>query len=161
MKIVSNFNIVLVKPEIPQNTGNIGRICVSTNSTLHLVKPLGFSLEDKYVRRAGMDYWNHVDLNLHEDWDSFLGKCVAPEKLYFFSTKVEKPFWDCPLESDSYLVFGNESSGFPPEFYSKYKDRTYTIPMPGKFFRSLNLANSVSVVLYEGLRRLYQGEKQC
>ena len=151
------FNIVLVRPEIPQNTGNIGRICVSTGSSLHLIKPLGFSLDDKYVRRAGMDYWKHLDLKVHEDWNAFASS-AGKNKLYFFSTKGKKLYWDCPMEENSFLVFGNESSGLPKELYSECKDNLYLIPMPGEFCRSMNLANSAALVIYEGLRRRYQQE---
>ncbi len=148
------YDIVLLRPEIPQNTGNIGRICVSTESRLHLIGPLGFSLDDKYVRRAGMDYWKNVKLHLYDSWEDFLR--LNPEKpLYFFSTKTEKIYWDCPLEENAFLVFGNESSGLPEDFYSRYSEHLYTIPMPGKYKRSLNLANSVALVLYEGMRRSY------
>lgn len=147
------FNIVLIKPEIPQNTGNIGRLCVNTNSVLHLIKPLGFSLEEKYIRRAGMDYWRHLEYKVYESTEEFF-RMNNDEVMYFFSTKGEKIFWECPLEQGSFLIFGNESSGFPKDFYRKYKEQLYTIPMPGKHARSLNLANAVAIVVYEGLRRL-------
>jgi len=145
------FNIVLICPEIPPNTGNIGRLCVNTNTTLHLVKPLGFSLDDRYIRRAGMDYWKHLDLTIHESVDDFL--CFSDNKTkYFFSTKVEQNFYQCPFENEAFLIFGNEGSGLPESFYYKFKKETYTIPMPGSNARSLNLANSVAIVLFEGLR---------
>jgi tRNA (cytidine/uridine-2'-O-)-methyltransferase len=146
------FNIVLVTPEIPQNTGNIGRLCVSTDTRLHLIKPLGFSLEDKYLKRSGMDYWQKLNVTVYENWEDFIEKNPDTE-LYFLSTKGTKTFWDCPYEAGCYLVFGCEGSGLPNEFYESYMDRLYTIPMPGKFHRSYNLANSVSVALFEGLRR--------
>jgi tRNA (cytidine/uridine-2'-O-)-methyltransferase len=145
------FNIVLISPEIPPNTGNIGRLCVNTNSTLHLVKPLGFSLDDRYIRRAGMDYWKHLDLTVHESVGDFL-RFSQNKTRYFFSTKVNQTIYQCPYEDDSFLIFGNEGSGLPPEFYERFKDNTYTIPMPGNNARSLNLANSVAIVLFEGLR---------
>lgn len=150
------FNLVLVHPEIPQNTGGIGRLCVSTGSRLHLIKPLGFSLDDRYVKRAGMDYWPHVELTLYENWEDFLARNPGAE-LYFFSTKTERSFWKCEYRPGSFLVFGNEGSGLPPHFYADYADRMYTIPMTGSFFRSLNLANSAAIALYEGLRRLDLG----
>jgi tRNA (cytidine/uridine-2'-O-)-methyltransferase len=146
------FNIVLISPEIPQNTGNIGRLCVSTNSKLHLIKPLGFTFEDKYMKRAGMDYWQHLDLTVYENWDEFLEKNTNPE-LYFMTTKSDKNFWECPYNEGAFLVFGNEGHGLPKEFYDSYSNNLYTIPMIGEFSRSLNLANSVSITLYEGLRR--------
>ena len=150
------FNIVLVAPEIPQNTGTIGRLCVSTETRLHLVRPLGFSLEDKYVKRAGMDYWPHLDLTIYENWEEFLKK--NPEaNLLFISTKGETCFWDAQYRPGDYLVFGRESSGLPPEFYDRYRSRLYRIPMNGRFHRSLNLANAASIVLYEALRVNHEG----
>lgn len=146
------FNMVLVHPEIPQNTGGIGRLCVSTGSCLHLIKPFGFSLDDRYVKRAGMDYWAHVDLKIYEDWDEFIERNPSAE-LYFFTTKSVAPYWDVKYSLGAYFVFGNESSGLPKNFYQKYHERMFTIPMCGKFCRSLNLANSAAIVLYEGLRQ--------
>ena len=151
MKAV-HFNIVLVAPEIPQNTGTIGRLAVATDATLHLIEPLGFSLEDKYVKRAGMDYWQHLDLHIYKDWEEFLEK-NRPERLFFFSTKGEKRYWDTQYKEHDFLVFGRESAGLPLEFYTTYAEQLRTIPMPGKFNRSLNLANSVSIVFYEAIRQ--------
>jgi tRNA (cytidine/uridine-2'-O-)-methyltransferase len=148
----NNFNVVLVAPEIPQNTGNIGRLCVSTNTRLHLIKPLGFSLEDKYLKRAGMDYWPQLKPDIYDCWDDFLAANPNAE-LLFFSTKTEKIFWDCQYPQNAYLVFGNEGHGLPLDFYEKYRDRMYTIPMCGDFCRSFNLANSVAISLFEGLRQ--------
>ena len=147
------FQIVLVAPEIPQNTGNIGRLAVNAECRLHLIKPISFSFEDKYLRRAGMDYWPHVDCKIHEDWESFAAY-AGDTPMYFFSTKHYPCFWDCPMEKGAFLIFGSESRGLPPELHEKYKSRFYTIPMPGEFNRSLNLANSVSIAVYEGLRRI-------
>ena len=121
------YHITLVAPEIPQNTGNIGRICCCTECRLHLVEPVSFSLEDKYVRRAGMDYWKHVDYRRHADWEALL-ETAAGAPLYFFSTKAEKLYWDCPMEPGAFLVFGSEGHGLPPEFHQRYADRFYTIP---------------------------------
>ena len=151
MKAV-HFNIVLVAPEIPQNTGTIGRLAVATDATLHLIEPLGFSLEDKYVKRAGMDYWQHLDLHIYKNWEEFLEK-NRPERLFFFSTKGEKRYWDTEYKEHDYLVFGRESAGLPLEFYTTYAEQLRTIPMPGKLNRSLNLANSVSIVFYEAMRQ--------
>ena len=131
----SLFNIVLFEPEIPQNTGSIGRMCVSTDTKLHLIKPLGYELSDKYLKRAGMDYWQYLDLTIYENWEDFLAK-NPDAALYFFSTKAEKTFWDCPYEKNSFLVFGSESKGLNPAMYEKYRDQLYTIPMTGKFHRS-------------------------
>ena len=146
------FNVVLVTPEIPQNTGNIGRICVCAGCKLHLVKPLGFSLADKYLKRAGMDYWRNVDCALHEYWDSF-AKFAGDAPLYFYSTKGYPSYWDCPMEDGAYLIFGSEGFGLPRELHEKFHSQFYTIPMPGPYERSLNLANSVGIAVYEGLRR--------
>ena len=147
------LNIVLFEPEIPANTGNIGRTCVATNTRLHLIEPLGFRLDEKSLKRAGMDYWQYIDLNIYENWEDFLAKNPQDIKLYFFTTKTERSFWECPYEEDAYLVFGSESKGLNEYLYQKYEDNQYTIPMTGKFHRSLNLACSAGIVLYEGLRR--------
>jgi len=150
------YNIVLFEPEIPQNTGNIGRIAVNALSQLHLIEPVGFQFDDKHLKRAGMDYWKHVDCVMHKDWDAFLAaKTDAP--MYFFSTKGKKSYWDCPFEPGAYLVFGRESSGLPQWFHETYAENFYTIPMPGQFSRSLNLANSVGIAVYEGLRKHPEG----
>lgn len=146
------FNIVLVHPEIPQNTGGIGRLCVSTESRLHLIKPLGFSLEDKFVKRAGMDYWPHLDLHVYENWEDFLVK-NPDAQLFFFSTKGERKFWDCKFSAGCYLVFGSESGGLPEELYERYAEQMCIIPMTGTFHRSLNLANSAAIGLYEAMRQ--------
>lgn len=146
------YHVVLVEPEIPQNTGNIGRICCCTECKLHLIEPISFSLDDTHVRRSGMDYWKHVDFQKHSSWEEFL-KEIGNAPIYFFSTKAEKTFWDCPMEPGSVFVFGSESKGLAEFYHKTYPDRFYTIPMPGNFHRSLNLANSVAVAVYEGLRR--------
>ena len=146
------FNVVLFAPEIPQNTGNIGRLCVSTQTRLHLIKPLGFDLTDKYIKRSGMDYWQYLDLTVYENWQEFVER-NPDAALYFFTTKTTKSFWDCPYQPNSFLVFGNEGHGLPEEFYQTYSDQLYTIPMTGEFHRSFNLANSVAIALFEGIRR--------
>jgi len=145
------FNIVLICPEIPQNTGNIGRLCVNTDTTLHLVHPLGYSLEDKYIKRSGLDYWKYLDLKVHDSVDEFLDYAKGKD-CYFFSTKTERSYRTCEFRPDSFLIFGNEGSGLPKSFYEKFKNDLYTIPMPGEHARSLNLANSVAIVIYEALR---------
>ena len=147
------FHIVLVHPEIPQNTGGIGRLCVSTECKLHLIEPIGFSLDDKYVKRAGMDYWGHLDLEVHSSWDDFLEK-YPDARMFFFSTKGGKCYWDCQFSEGDFLVFGSESSGLPQSFYETYRDRLCIIPMDGTFHRSLNLANSAAIGLFEGLRQI-------
>ena len=153
---MKRFHIVLVAPEIPQNTGTIGRLCVSTDTSLHLIKPLGFSLEDKFLRRAGLDYWEHLAPSVYENWEEFLERNPGAE-LHFLSTRGERSYWDVPYRPGDYLVFGRESSGLPPEFYNRYRDRLHRIPMPGKYHRSLNLANAASIVLYEALRQNREG----
>lgn len=146
------FNIVLFQPEIPQNTGTIGRLAISANCRLHLIEPLGFSLEDKYLKRAGLDYWQHLSPVIHPDWDSFI-RTEKPERMFFISTHGEKSYFDASFQIGDYLVFGRESAGLPGEFYDMYKDDMWLIPMPGKFSRSLNLANAVSITLYEAMRQ--------
>ena len=147
-----NFNITLFEPEIPQNTGSIGRLCVSTGCKLHLIEPLGFSLEDKYLKRAGMDYWNKLDYTIYPNWDKFM-QSNPDAVLHFFSTHGTTSFYDVEYSPGDYLVFGKESAGLPQEFYEKYRDRMRIIPMPGEFFRSINLSNSVSIALYEAMRQ--------
>ena len=147
------LNIVLIAPEIPQNTGNIGRLCVSTATRLHLIHPLGFSLEESQLRRAGLDYWPHLDLRVHDDWDAFLRACNPP-RMIFASTKGSKSVFDVSYEDGDFLVFGNEGGGLPDELYVRYADSLRKIPMPGQHARSLNLANSVAIVLYEALRQV-------
>ena len=146
------FHIVLVAPEIPQNTGTIGRLCVCTDAVLHLVRPLGFSLAESRIRRAGLDYWKFLDLRVHETWSDFLA-AARPERMVFASTKGGRSVYECAFAAGDYLVFGNETSGLPPSFYSRYADSLYLIPMPGQHARSHNLANAVSIVLYEALRQ--------
>jgi len=146
------MNVVLIAPLIPQNTGAIGRLCVCSDTRLHLIKPLGFIVDDAHLKRAGMDYWPHLDVTIHENWDNFLQKEI-PETLYFLSTKGEQSLYDIQFKDEDFLVFGNESTGLPPDFYDTYKKQLFQIPMPGKYNRSHNLANSVSIALYEGLRQ--------
>ena len=151
------FHIVLVAPEIPQNTGTIGRLAVSTDAVLHLVEPLGFSLEDKYLKRAGLDYWQFLDLHRYRNWEEFLDARDADARLLFFSTHGEKSYFDEKYRPGDYLVFGKESAGLPEEFYTRYREDLRVIPMPGEHSRSLNLANAVSIVLYEALRQTRYG----
>ena len=155
---MQNFEIVLFEPQIPQNTGNIGRLCVNTDTKLHLIEPFPFSLDEKYIRRAGMDYWQYVNLTVHKSWNDFLKRINNESSLFFFSTKGKKLFWDCAYKPEkkgpAYLIFGNETSGLAKEIYKKYADNLYTIPMYGKHCRSYNLANSVAIVLFEGIRKL-------
>lgn len=147
------LNIVLVNPEIPFNTGNIGRSCVATGTMLHLVGKLGFKIESKEIRRSGLDYWPNLNYRRYADWEEFLAvNHPQEENLFFLSTKGTKSYWDARFEDNSYLVFGAESYGLPKDFYTRYKDRLYTIPMTGPV-RSLNLSSSAAVVLFEALRQ--------
>jgi len=145
-------NIVLIEPEIHFNTGNIGRTCVGTKTTLHLVGKLGFSLDSAQIRRSGLDYWPKLDLKLHADWDSFLEKIGAEASVLFFSAGGGKEFWDAPYQKDSFLVFGKESVGLPMELREQYRSRTYRIPKT-EDIRSYNLSSSAAIALFEGLRQ--------
>ncbi|MBQ8517176.1 MAG: tRNA (cytidine(34)-2'-O)-methyltransferase [Akkermansia sp.] len=150
------FHIVLFHPEIPHNTGAAGRLAVATDSRLHLIKPLGFSLDEKHVRRTGLDYWPHVDLHLWNSLDE-LEAAAAPEaRFWYLSTKATHSIWEpsIPLQDGDYLVFGPESKGLPERWIDAHPDTALRIPMPGEHARSLNLSTAVAIVLYEGLRRI-------
>ena len=145
------FNVVLVEPEIPPNTGNIGRLCLATQSTLHLVKPLGFSLDNRELRRAGLDYWEEVSLQL---WDSFnaLRRAQPSATRYFFlTTKSKRPYYEVRFQKDDFLVFGRETKGLPDDLLAANINHGITIPMHGT--RSLNLATAVAIVLFEAVRQ--------
>lgn len=148
---MAQLNIVLLEPEIPANTGNIGRTCAATNSRLHLIEPLGFRLNEREIRRAGMDYWNELDVTRYLNWEDFLAK-NPDAKLYFATTKGKYVYTEVSFEPDAYLVFGKESAGIPEELLVKYPKNCIRIPMVGET-RSLNLSNSVAVILYEALRQ--------
>ncbi len=145
------MNIVLLEPEIPANTGNIGRTCVATGTSLHLIRPLGFDISDKAVRRAGMDYWKFLDLHVYEDWNDFNEKNNYP-KVYMATTKGQHLYTETHYEEDAFIMFGKESAGIPEEILMSSPDTCVRIPMIGEI-RSLNLANSVAVLLYEALRQ--------
>ena len=145
------MNIVLLEPEIPSNTGNIARTCVCTNSRLHLIRPLGFSLSEKQLKRAGMDYWHLLDYEVYDDLDDFLEK-ASPGRLFLATTKGKQSYTDVVYHADDYIMFGKESAGIPEEFLMYRKKDCIRIPM-GKALRSLNLANSVAIILYEALRQ--------
>lgn len=145
------FNIVLLEPEIPANTGNIGRTCVATGTRLHLIEPLGFKLDEKSLRRAGMDYWKDLDVTTYIDYQDFLEKNPGA-KLYMATTKAEKVYSEVSYEPDAYLMFGKESAGIPEEILVEHRESCVRIPMVGDI-RSLNLGNSVAVLLYEALRQ--------
>jgi tRNA (cytidine/uridine-2'-O-)-methyltransferase len=148
-------HVVLVHPEIHWNTGNAGRTCLAVGATLHLVRPLGFSLDEREVKRAGLDYWEHVDLRVWPNWEAFERELPALGEAYFFSTKATRLFWDAPLGSpnDVVLVFGRETGGLPPELHERYRDRVVGMPMVSPRVRSLNLSTSVAVALYEVMRQ--------
>ena len=145
------MNIVLFEPEIPANTGNIGRTCVATGTKLHLIKPLGFSIDEKAVRRAGLDYWQYLDLEVYENYEDFCTK-NPDAKVYYATTKGKNVYTDVKYEPDCFLMFGKESAGIPEEILVKHPDEAVRIPMIGDI-RSLNLGNSVAIVLYEALRQ--------
>ena len=145
------LNIVLVEPEIPMNTGNIARTCAATRSRLHLIKPLGFDISDKAVKRAGLDYWHMVDIHVYEDLDDFFARNPAPE-LWLATTKAPRDYSQASFSSDCWLMFGKETAGLPLWLREKYYERCIRIPMRSDA-RSLNLANSVAILTYEALRQ--------
>jgi len=148
-----DLHIVLVEPEIPPNTGSIARLCGATNATLDLVHPLGFSTDDKHLKRAGLDYWQHVNIKHWPDFDTYLA-AQAEKQLFFFTTKTDRPYYTAPFAADSRLIFGRETRGLDEEILALYHERCYTIPMQNRNIRSLNLAMSAGIVLYEALRQL-------
>ncbi|MGH1386613.1 tRNA (cytidine(34)-2'-O)-methyltransferase [Kordia sp.] len=147
------YNIVLVEPEIPTNTGNIGRLSLASGSNLHLVKPFGFEITDARLKRAGLDYWKHLDLHIYENIEEFYAK-NAGKKMVYLTSKSEKSYTEIPFEDDLFLVFGKESVGLSEEITEANTKQLYTIPMFSEHIRSLNLANAVSIIVYEGIRRL-------
>ncbi|SFG39786.1 tRNA (cytidine/uridine-2'-O-)-methyltransferase [Lachnospiraceae bacterium C7] len=148
---MAKLNIVLHEPEIPANTGNIGRTCVATGATLHLIEPLGFSLDEKHLKRAGMDYWKDLDVRTYVDWNDFCEKNPGA-KVYFATTKARHVYTDVSYEPDCFIMFGKESGGIPEEILKDNEETSVRIPMIGET-RSLNLSNSVAIVLYEALRQ--------
>jgi tRNA (cytidine/uridine-2'-O-)-methyltransferase len=147
------MHVVLFQPEIPPNTGSIARLCAATLTPLHLIEPLGFKIDDKHVKRAGLDYWEFVDLRVYKSWDDFLSRNPAGNFRYF-SKRATRSFTRARYQARDYLVFGPETRGLPQEMLDENPDRSYRIPMMGAGVRSLNLSNAVSIVLYEGLRQL-------
>ena len=145
------LNIVLHEPEIPSNTGNIGRTCVAVGARLHLIGPLGFSISEKAVKRAGMDYWPKLDVTVYVDYEDFLEKNPGA-KIYYASTKAPQMYTEAAYEADCFIMFGKESAGIPEEILVEHPDTTVRIPMK-EDIRSLNLSNSVAIVLYEALRQ--------
>jgi tRNA (cytidine/uridine-2'-O-)-methyltransferase len=149
------IHVVLVHPEIHWNTGNAGRTCLATGATLHLIQPLGFSLEERQVKRAGLDYWEHVDLRVWPDWAAFEAQLPTLGEPYFFSTKAARPLWDAPLGEarDVVLVFGRETAGLAPDLIERFPGRLVGMPMLSPAVRSLNLSTSVGIAVYEVLRQ--------
>ena len=145
------MNIVLLEPEIPANTGNIGRTCVATGSDLHLIKPLGFSLDEKHLRRAGLDYWPKLKLHIYEDYKDFTDKNPGA-RMHYATTKGRNLYSEAHFEQEDYIMFGKESAGIPEEILVQHPDECIRIPMIGDI-RSLNLGNSVAIVVYEALRQ--------
>ena len=148
---MGTLNIVLHEPEIPANTGNIGRTCVATGTRLHLIEPLGFSLSEKALKRAGMDYWKDLDVTTYLDYEDFLERNPGA-KIYYATTKAPQTYADVKYEDDCFIMFGKESAGIPEEILVEYEKSCIRIPM-GQDIRSLNLSNSVAIVLYEALRQ--------
>ena len=148
------FNIVLIEPEIPNNTGNIGRLALATGSQLHLVKPFGFELNDKRLKRAGLDYWRHLSVHIYDSIDDFF--VVQKEKnMVFFSSQGTQDHWSIAFEDEMFFIFGKESVGLSKEIIENNQDKLYKIPLYSEHIRSLNLANAVSITVYEGLRNIH------
>jgi len=151
------FNVVLVNPDIPHNTGAIGRLCLATQSTLHLVKPLGFDLTEKAVRRAGLDYWKDVDLKVWDSLDELMNQ-ITTENFHLLTTKTEKTYWQAKFQKSDYLIFGSETKGLPESLIDRFQDHTLTIPMDKTNVRSLNLATAAGIIIYDGARQLAIGQ---
>lgn len=151
----SATHVVLVHPEIHWNTGNAGRTCLATGATLHLIEPLGFSLDERQVKRAGLDYWEHVDLQVWPHWTAFEERLPTLGDPYFLSTKATRLLWDAPLAASRavVLIFGRETGGLPAELHERYRDRFYAMPILSPRVRSLNLSTSVALAAYEVLRQ--------
>ncbi|MFP6899794.1 MAG: tRNA (cytidine(34)-2'-O)-methyltransferase [Opitutales bacterium] len=150
------IHLILFRPEIPQNTGNVGRLCAYADCRLHLIKPYGFEIDDKHLRRAGMDYWRSLDLHEHDDWEAFLSCEDRPQRIHLFSTKAERGLWETKFREGDGLLFGNEGAGLPIEIHAWAGERRVKIPQFGEQLRSLNLANAASVAAYEALRQIRQ-----
>lgn len=149
------LHIVLFQPEIPQNTGSIGRLCAITGARLHLIHPLGFKITDKQLKRSGMDYWYSLDLHQHESWDAFEESPHAPKTLWLFSTKATKTFWEAQFEKDHGLLFGNEGHGAPDWLHERVgESQRITIPQYKEGLRSLNLSTAVGIATYEAIRQI-------
>tara|TARA_B100000900_G_scaffold396150_1_gene395201 strand:+ start:835 stop:1305 length:471 start_codon:yes stop_codon:yes gene_type:complete len=147
------LNIVLFEPEIPNNTGNIGRLSLASGANLHLVKPFGFELDDSRLKRAGLDYWKHISLTIYNSIEDFYTQNIN-KKMVYFSSHGTQDYWSVDFEDDMFLIFGKESVGLPKRIINENHDKTYRIPLFSEHIRSINLANAVSVVMYEGIRNI-------
>jgi tRNA (cytidine/uridine-2'-O-)-methyltransferase len=148
------FNVVLFQPLIPQNTGTVARLTAATNTFLHIIEPMGFEISDRYLKRAGLDYWPWVKLTVHKSWEDFLA-VQKPENIYLYTKRAERPYWEAKFNKGDYLVFGNEEQGLSPEIHERYSENRFVIPMENPNVRSINLACSVSTVLYEAIRQVH------
>jgi tRNA (cytidine/uridine-2'-O-)-methyltransferase len=148
------IHIVLFQPEIPQNTGNVGRMCALTRSRLHLIRPLGFAINDRNLRRAGMDYWRSLDVHEHADWAAFRASPASPSRLWLFTTKAEASFWEARFSDGDGLVFGNEGSGAPDWLHEELRGFRVAIPHADPRLRSLNLSTAAGIACYEALRQV-------
>ena len=147
------FNVVLVHPQIPNNTGNIGRTCVATHSHLHLIEPLGFEVSDKRVKRAGLDYWDDLEIDIHSSFEEWYEQVTDKTRVFFFSARADKSLYDLKFQKGDWLVFGEEATGLNPVLKERFQEQLIKIPFPGKV-RSFNLANAVAMGLGEGIRQL-------
>ena len=146
------FNLVLVNPQIPNNTGAIGRLCVNAGASLHIIKPIAFDIDEKAVRRAGLDYWEKLDLHVWESIDDFFANNEIDDNAHFATTKTDRPYFDAEFKEGDFIFFGSETAGIPEKILNRYKDKNITIPMT-KDGRSLNLAISTGIVLYDAIRQ--------
>ncbi|MFP6886497.1 MAG: tRNA (cytidine(34)-2'-O)-methyltransferase [Opitutales bacterium] len=148
------IHLILLRPEIPQNTGNVGRLCAYVGCRLHLIRPYGFEINDARLRRAGMDYWHSLDLREHDDWDAFCASGERPERIHLFTTKADRDLWETEFREGDGLLFGNEGTGVPAEVHEWAGERRVKIPQFRESLRSLNLANATAVATYEALRQI-------
>jgi tRNA (cytidine/uridine-2'-O-)-methyltransferase len=148
------LHVILFQPDIPQNTGNVGRMCAVTKSRLHLIHPMGFTITDRHLRRAGMDYWRQLDVHEHESWETFLASPLRPERIWLFTTRGENHLWDVRFADGDGLLFGRESFGAPDWLHDWAGERRVRVPQSNELLRSLNLATCAGIATYEALRQL-------
>jgi len=154
-----DLHLILFNPEIPQNTGNIGRLCAFTNCRLHLIRPLGFTITDRHLKRSGMDYWHELDVHYHDNWDAFVQSSVAPpeDRIWLFTTKATQIYWDAGFHRGDGLLFGNEGHGAPEWLHQRIEQKRITLPrFSDQPLRSLNLSTSAGIATYEALRQINQ-----